>query len=260
MHANVRRDPFHNLRLAAFFAAISRAEGKLAKQYDDGKELKEVLASRLIKAIEGCIPVEDDAEAELHCIGMVKNQPFLLLFKRGAHTFIVKFLRGRYGEAHHKAMERFAPRLHDVVQLMDGWKMVVMDHVDGLSASDPDFIPTSDHLDQLDQLGDALAAKGIVHGDLRDANIMVSDESLRLVDWDWSGQAEVDRYPIVELSPEASRSPDAIGGCIMRVDHDKQRLEALRSKWESLMRRGIGKRKRNDSSQGIAQASGEFSS
>jgi len=51
----------------------------------------------------------------------------------------------------------------------------------------------------------------LVHGDLRDANIICKEDSVMLVDFDWSGKVGEASYPTLELNPELLEG---------RVSHD----------------------------------------
>ncbi|KAF7305078.1 Protein kinase-like domain [Mycena kentingensis (nom. inval.)] len=237
MHAYDERDRIHNLRLSAFLTAISIAQTQLAKQYDDGAEMKDVLAPRLLERIRILVRSKEeqvDEESKLRCVGTVKREPFVLILEGGRKKYAVKFLRGRYGETSHKEMCRagFAPHLYGVEALVDGWKMAVMDHVDGISAAEPNAEPTDSHLQQLEKLRDELAKRNIVHGDIRRANIILSRNSLQLIDWDWAGQAGLDRYPYVQLRRDEAVSPEQLGGEPMEHEHDLGRINALLERWD----------------------------
>ena len=44
--------------------------------------------------------------------------------------------------------------------------------------------------------------KDFVHGDLRDANIMCTNDSVMLIDFDWGGKEGHVSYPTPNLNPE----------------------------------------------------------
>ncbi|KAF7324840.1 Protein kinase-like domain [Mycena kentingensis (nom. inval.)] len=238
MHSHNRRDRFHNLRLVAYFKAIGRAQERVGQQYEEDGETADVLASNLMKLIEACI-VKKQAVGEqvvggtLRCLGTVEDQPLLLIFQWGQRGYIVKFVRGRYGEDCHVKMADagFAPQLYGVFPLEDGWQMVVMDYLDGAYADGP----TAMHAEKLRAFKAKLNELKIVHGDVRGPNIiLLGDDDLKVVDWDWAGIDGVDCYPFAQLTPDESRPADVLGGEKMQHKHDAHRIEWLVEKWQRL--------------------------
>jgi len=68
-----------------------------------------------------------------------------------------------------------------------------------------------------------LEAKGYVHGDLRTANTMIRKESneLKVVDFDWAGEAGHTRYPI-DRNDDIQEWPDGSKqGCAISLGHDR---------------------------------------
>ena len=45
-------------------------------------------------------------------------------------------------------------------------------------------------------------AKNLVHGDLRDENLICKGDSVMLIDFDWGGEVGEASYPPLDLSPE----------------------------------------------------------
>ncbi len=160
----------------------------------------------------------------------------------------VKFVTRYCEQAHRFLAERgFAPRLHAVERLPGGQYMVVMDDVSNdyttlfnFIQDDPDlllkdnegtrnlFVQTvRDCLIQLHQAG-------LVHGDIRNTNIMVKtigldDLSFLLVDYDSGGEIRQVRYPLDLNTSTVKRPEGATGGAIVEVEHD---LEMLNYIWD----------------------------
>ena len=153
---------------------------------------------------------------------------------------VVKFAH-RYNEEAHRVLARqgFAPELFYVgdfdpsalgpTELLGAPKMVVMEYLQGSSAEQmyykapvPSFV-----YDQVQAAIDALHKSGLVFGDLRRPNIMISKERAKLVDFDWCGRDGHDRYPAA-LNTTLGWHADVGGGALMCKDHDLFMLEMLR--------------------------------
>ena len=79
-------------------------------------------------------------------------------------------------------------------------------------------------------------AKGWVHGDLRDANLMVSDEvpgRVMLVDFDWEGNVNDGPlyYPTTLLNEELKK-PGHLGDFLITKEHDDYVLTSTLDKLE----------------------------
>lgn len=121
-----------------------------------------------------------------------------------------------------------APELYHVHTLHDGSKMVVMEWMEGACMADQYLLQ---HLDRAGSVVDALQravavlhAQGIVHTDLRPANIIVFQrgEELRVqvVDFDWSSpEAAKAVYP-PRMNPALRWPVGASDGMAQRPHHD----------------------------------------
>ena len=70
---------------------------------------------------------------------------------------------------------------------------------------------------------DALHQVDLVHGDLRDTNILVSTDgnvNFLLVDFDWSGRVGIACYPVNVNHTDIHRPQEAQYGNIIKKDHD----------------------------------------
>jgi hypothetical protein len=67
-----------------------------------------------------------------------------------------------------------------------------------------------------------------VHGDVRDANVMVKKDrsGWKLVDFDWSGKIGQVRYPM-NVNHELRRPEGANDGNLILADHDIEMLDYL---------------------------------
>lgn len=113
---------------------------------------------------------------------------------------IVKFTRRYFPELHwFCASKGCAPQLLGYGTIPGNWKVVVMQWIDQRDTNLQ--LHSRDHLltwsKDLKALVSDFHDKGWVHGDLRDANFMVSDEEpgrVMLIDFDWGGN--VDEGPV----------------------------------------------------------------
>jgi RIO-like serine/threonine protein kinase len=102
--------------------------------------------------------------------------------------------------------------------------MVVMSEVVGKAPSDGKLDKTT--FDQLSAAVTLLHGANLVHGDLRPNNVIVSDEGVFVVDFDWSGENEIHRYPYF-MNDEISW-PGGVGeNATMKFDHDTQMLKRM---------------------------------
>lgn len=72
--------------------------------------------------------------------------------------------------------------------------------------------------------------QGLVHGDLRDTNLLVRiDGELRfmLVDFDWAGKEGEVRYPINDNRNDIKRPDGARDGLPIQKDHDLEILDRM---------------------------------
>ena len=160
----------------------------------------------------------------------------------------VKFVT-RYCEQAHRffAERKLAPRLHVVERLPGGQYMVVMDDVSNDYTSLFNLI--QDHPVLLSKDNEGIRERflqkvrdcliqlhqaGLVHGDVRNTNIMVKsvglgDLSFLLVDYDSGGEIQQVRYPLDLNTSTVKRPEGATGGAIVEVEHD---LEMLNYIWD----------------------------
>jgi hypothetical protein len=155
-----------------------------------------------------------------------------LLFKAktgDGDRICVKFVR-RYGEDVHNwcAAKGFAPKLIAYEELPGGWYMVVMDLLD------ESWVPLADKTDHpeglKERVHDAIAQlhqARMVHGDVRETNLMVKDSGLEfmLVDYDWAGSEGHAKYP--RHVNKAGRPAGVEDGQLILSQHDDLMLAAM---------------------------------
>ena len=106
---------------------------------------------------------------------------------------------------------------------------MVMEHLGTateLSSSLSEIEGGARHIDQLRQAVRALHDRGLVFGDLREPNVMITKESLKLVDFDWSGRQGEVRYP-VDISRRIEWPEGVKGEGEIRPEHDKEWFKRL---------------------------------
>ena len=127
--------------------------------------------------------------------------------KGSERVILVKFARQYSPELHEIcAQAGHAPALLAYQCLPGGWHGVAMDfEVDAVPITDHGHI--SEHLERwktdLWKLVHHFHSQGFVHGDLRDANILIgNDGTVKLVDFDWGGEVDQVSYPTPMLNRE----------------------------------------------------------
>jgi len=119
---------------------------------------------------------------------------------------LVKFTR-RYAIELHEfcARREQAPNVLGFKQIPGGWSVVAMDYIS--SALHPSHSSKLPHLcDQwaadLKNLVQAFHEMDLVHGDLREPNILCVGEKVMLIDFDWGGRVGEAYYPTALLTYE----------------------------------------------------------
>ena len=150
----------------------------------------------------------------------------------------IKFARRYSKEAHlHCAGLGFAPKLQGFEALPGGWYMIVMDHlVDYDVLAD---LPATERLPRCvveairTQLK-TLHARQMVHGDIRDTNILVRKDDrtkFMIVNFEWGGVEDVTRYPPYVNYTDIWRPRDARDGRPIKAAHDLEMLDAITETW-----------------------------
>jgi hypothetical protein len=144
----------------------------------------------------------------------------------------VKFVRRYSKEMHMRcAALGIAPNLLGYEELAGGWHMVVMaDITNGYHPFEESDISDQLYLLIKEKLS-LLHQEHLVHGDIRDANIMVKDGTeagFLLLDFDWSGRIQSVKYPInVYRGHRLWRPEGAVDGKDILAEHDMAMLDLL---------------------------------
>ncbi|OCB88696.1 hypothetical protein A7U60_g4170 [Sanghuangporus baumii] len=147
---------------------------------------------------------------------------------------VVKFTV-RYHEQAHRILEQneLAPRLHFCIPLVGDMYMVIMDYIENTSLylvkpEDPEKV-----LSDVKTAVDLLHAQDLVFGDLRVQNIILKPKGkAMLIDFDWVGKHNVDRYPASWNNDAGKWSPSVRRRVLMDKAHDTFMLDKLRRHWE----------------------------
>lgn len=157
----------------------------------------------------------------------------------GEQQILVKFTRS-YSIALHAfcAGRGHAPGILGFGKIPGGWYVVAMDYM--LSATHPSRSPNLARLcnkwiDELQRLVQSFHDEGLVHGDLRESNILCDGETVMLIDFDWGGAVGEASYPFVRLSSELTSGQDSIDRKITK-DDDRRVLHNTLEQLESKMR------------------------
>ncbi|KAG5633994.1 hypothetical protein H0H81_003982 [Sphagnurus paluster] len=158
----------------------------------------------------------------------------------GKKPVCIKFVR-RYGDkVHHWCAEKgIAPDLLGFQKLPGGWYLVIMEllkepwqllwELKRLS-----IISEAEILKE--QLRAALAEmhqKHMVHGDIRDTNVMLNmdvagNPRFMILDFDWAGQVGEVKYPkLVNREPELRRPDDVEDGKVILPVHDTAMVHSI---------------------------------
>ena len=145
----------------------------------------------------------------------------------------VKFTH-RYSREVHEACAdmKIAPKLLGYELLPGGWIMVVMDRIDDNYTTLFDIARTMPgHLyDLIKKKLEELHQRGMVHGDIRNANIMVQiavTDSFMLLDFDWAGTIGQVKYPMNVNRTDLWRPSGAVDGELIKAEHDMMMLDDM---------------------------------
>jgi len=216
-------------------------------------------AVKLLRRYYRDLPVRSDPKPCLPCPTFSQNEPsHALVFKKRLFfegkadnrrpifraelnnlPVLVKFCE-THGEAAHRtlAAEGLAPTLHHCFQLTGGAIMVIMDQICSQDA-DQEFedsdLPFTVNRDIQHALG-VLHHAGLVFGDLRRPNIMVTKSQDRydddewhgqLVDFDWSGTVGEAKYRAM-LNEKIRWAHGVEGGAVILPQHVRDILKKAR--------------------------------
>jgi serine/threonine protein kinase len=236
-----QHDNAMKLMAARYFAACVKAARALENYYRT-----ELSTARNLKSFTlefPCYTTYEDDREKITVRFRYSRRPwnFTLVYfgitEAGDEVFI-KFTR-TYSRKAHLICEELgaAPRLRSCQTLPGGWMMIVMDFIDnsmferyseryGSEFAESDILQP-----RVERVVKALHNEGLVHGDLRDTNLLVGKngkEDVLLIDFDWAGMEGEVRYPInIASGPHLWRPDGAVGGELITKEHDLAMLDKI---------------------------------
>jgi serine/threonine protein kinase len=150
---------------------------------------------------------------------------------------VVKFTRTYSQEAHQTCFlyKQSAPQFYSCESLKGGWYFIVMEYLEGFECYNPSLYSLHNNY-LIKEIVQNLHAHNFVHGDLRGCNILIdlkAAESLHpricLIDFDWSGEADITRYPAFMNHKEVIWAKDASDFLPLKKAHDVHFLDIFES-------------------------------
>lgn len=141
---------------------------------------------------------------------------------------LVKFTDQYSAEAHRVAANAgLAPKLYTVVEV-SGLLMVVMEPIHNSHSWSSRGKESEASCLALQKFLTVYRDKGLVHGDLRAPNILVSNDDgcVRVVDFDWAGHHNFSMYP-KPVNPEEKWANGVQVGNVMMMEHDEFMVRRL---------------------------------
>jgi serine/threonine protein kinase len=153
----------------------------------------------------------------------------------------IKFTRRYSKDAHLScASQGYAPSLRGFEALPGEWYMVVMDLVDidvykpysirNMTSSSANFPSVAQLRPKVEEIIKHLHRNGLVHGDVRDSNLLVrTDDEVgcMLVDFDWAGKEGEVHYPINVNRIGITRPDEARDGLPIKKEHDLEMIKIM---------------------------------
>jgi len=144
------------------------------------------------------------------------------LLKDASHAAIVREARAASALNHPHICT-----VHEVTEL-DGRPCIVMEHVDGRSLADaipPEGLPADLAVHYGRQIAEALAHahdRGVIHRDLKSANVMVTDDGrVKVLDFGLARRLrESQRGVVTEVGPSPGAADDSVGGTLPYMSPD----------------------------------------
>ena len=139
-----------------------------------------------------------------------------------SNKIIVKFTR-RYSIRLHSfcACRGHAPKILGFEQLPGGWFAIAMDYILPTihpSQSSELAIHCKKWSDELETLVKSFHKDDLVHGDLREPNILCIEDQVMLIDFDWGGKVGEAYYPSANLCSDLTDGRGEAGSKITNAD------------------------------------------
>ena len=177
--------------------------------------------------------LETNSTVNFKYVGQMYAKRLLFLGKTdNGERVCIKFVRRYSREAHEKcATLGFGPKLRGFEGIGAGWTMVVMDDLsEEYEPFDKNALDADTHETDIRKGLNELHQAHFVHGDVRDANIMVrmdGDPGFMLVDFDWAGIIGEARYPANVNKVDFWRPDDVSDGMLIKAEHDMAMMNKI---------------------------------
>lgn len=156
---------------------------------------------------------------------------------------VVKFVTS-YGLDVHRscANKGIAPRIYGYENINCDWKIVIMEYLSDYKLLTEPPLETNQKMKLQKKINDAVQEihnEGLVHGDLRECNILYKEEEgknrdgniqVKIIDFDWGGKEEAVRYP-PRLNPNISWPLGVNINKPIKKIHDKDLLQLTIEKY-----------------------------
>ena len=131
--------------------------------------------------------------------------------------------------AHQKACELGIAPKFSCETIGRDWMMVIMDRIDGNNLLDTSIIHNRENWNEFVEAVTKYNEE-FYHGDIREPNIMFSNERYYLIDYDWGRpRTKISFYP-PDLNSEEFSHPQVLPGSQILVEHDEYQLQILTKK------------------------------
>jgi serine/threonine protein kinase len=152
-------------------------------------------------------PSSDDYfNFDIHSLFPDKRPNRLLYFALtpGKELVIIKFAQQYSIELHDFCAKLgHAPQIFGFERLPGGWYAIAMEYIEsGLPITHSPAAHRGRWTKELEDVVAKFHSEGLVHGDLRDANILCKGDLMTIIDFDWGGKDGEAFYPIANLNPE----------------------------------------------------------
>jgi hypothetical protein len=180
-------------------------------------------------------PSSEHFTFEILCV-LPDLEPYRLLYLAETpdkQLILIKFTE-RYSIQLHEfcAQTRQAPQIYAFERLPGGWFAVAMEFIEaGVPITQSEHLPTCRDrwVTELELLMERFHEQGLVHGDLRDANIICKEDSMMLIDFDWGGEDGKVSYPTLDLDDDLLQGRDS-DSLVIRKEDDRRVFKNTRVK------------------------------
>jgi serine/threonine protein kinase len=232
----------HITNVARIFYALKASLGKLDSYYEDVQPTSDLPAdSRYFPSITTYR--HDNKLINFEYVGFLENCPDCTTLHarrttEPAQDIVVKFV-DRYGERAHRLLADLglapklffcgSPCLSGKDPSYRSLSMVVMEYIDGKTLAQEEINAQMKEKVRLElkRALDLLHDKGLVFGDLRPPNVMITKESeVKLIDFNWAGEKGQAKYPYL-ISPGVDWPEGVKALAVMEANHDLEMLSKL---------------------------------